>query len=244
KPGLVRTWIAQAYAFGSVFMVPHRQWCYTQELGTHWYHGKVEDFAYLYGFVREKAALLDGYAPLAQTAVLLTDADFDAMKSAAQTLAARNVPFALLYQAQAEDLPPTARDVYAQILTSPAVRETLQEEQLVAWQGFDQLPDAMKEQIQVQGAEDILVSIRQKAGDDAAPLVCHVLNQNYEVVADAVIEVTCTLSIQASLVKREIKTAAIHQPNQAVEVVPIHETNGCLSFEAKNLGLWAIVELN
>ena len=25
KPGLVRLWIAQAYAFGSVFMVPHRQ---------------------------------------------------------------------------------------------------------------------------------------------------------------------------------------------------------------------------
>ena len=82
KPGLVRTWIAQTYSFGSVFMVPHNQWCFTQELGTHWWNGKPEDFAFLYRFVRKNAALLDDYTSLSDMVVLLTDTDFDMMKAA------------------------------------------------------------------------------------------------------------------------------------------------------------------
>ncbi len=40
-PGLVRGWVALSYAAGHCFMVPHRQWCYTPERGTHWYQGPL-----------------------------------------------------------------------------------------------------------------------------------------------------------------------------------------------------------
>jgi hypothetical protein len=51
------------YAHGQRFMVPHpsRQWCFTQELGTHWYEAPVAEYAPLYGFVRANMALLDGF---------------------------------------------------------------------------------------------------------------------------------------------------------------------------------------
>ncbi|MBN1441962.1 MAG: hypothetical protein JXA90_04590, partial [Planctomycetes bacterium] len=60
---IARFWIALTYAHGQRFMVPHptRQWCFTSELGTHWYQAPVEEFAPLYRFIREQASLLDGF---------------------------------------------------------------------------------------------------------------------------------------------------------------------------------------
>jgi hypothetical protein len=63
---LVRFWIALAYAHGQRFMVPHpqRQWCFNQELGTHWYAAPVEAYAPLYRFIRAHAAWFDGFEAL------------------------------------------------------------------------------------------------------------------------------------------------------------------------------------
>lgn len=69
---LVRLWIAVAYAHGQRFMTPHRVWCFTPELGTHWYDGPTDAYAPLYQFVRKQAEWLDGFedmddAPAANT---------------------------------------------------------------------------------------------------------------------------------------------------------------------------------
>jgi hypothetical protein len=60
---LVCFWIALAYAHGQRFMVPHpqRQWCFSNELGTHWYAAPVEAYAPLYRFVGENAGWFDGF---------------------------------------------------------------------------------------------------------------------------------------------------------------------------------------
>jgi len=60
---LVRFWIALAYAHGQRFMVPHpqRQWCFNNELGTHWYAAPIEAYAPLYRFIRANAACFDGF---------------------------------------------------------------------------------------------------------------------------------------------------------------------------------------
>jgi hypothetical protein len=64
---LVRIWVATAYAHGQRFMVPHRQWCFTEELGTHWYNAPVAEFAPMYRFVRRQAAWLDDFVALTDT---------------------------------------------------------------------------------------------------------------------------------------------------------------------------------
>ena len=74
KPCLVRMWIALSYALGQNLMAPHRQWCYTQEKGTHWYSGPTDEYAYMYRFVREHASLLDGYEAVAPVAVVYDNA--------------------------------------------------------------------------------------------------------------------------------------------------------------------------
>ena len=54
---LVCVWIALGYACGQRLMAPHRQWCHTQELGSHWYAGPSEVYVPLYRFVRENRKL-------------------------------------------------------------------------------------------------------------------------------------------------------------------------------------------
>lgn len=55
---LVTIWIALSYACGQRLMAPHKMWCFTQEKGTHWYHGPTSVYAPLYRFVRENPVLL------------------------------------------------------------------------------------------------------------------------------------------------------------------------------------------
>jgi hypothetical protein len=60
---LVRFWIALAYAHGQRFMVPHpkRQWCFNNELGTHWYAAPIEAYAPMYRFIRARSLWFDGF---------------------------------------------------------------------------------------------------------------------------------------------------------------------------------------
>jgi hypothetical protein len=97
---LVRYWIAQAYACGQRFMAPHRMWCHTAEMGTHWYDGPTEAYAPLYRFVRANARWFDGYTPAgAPTAVLFDPraACFGrgCTRALLEALAAANLPFTI-----------------------------------------------------------------------------------------------------------------------------------------------------
>ena len=57
---LVRIWIALAYACGQRMMVPSsRQWCHTQEKGTHWYSAPHKEFIPLYRFIKLHRELFD-----------------------------------------------------------------------------------------------------------------------------------------------------------------------------------------
>lgn len=73
---LVRFWIALTYANGQWFMVPHpqRQWCFNNELGTHWYQAPIEAFAPVYQFIRKNAQWFDGFDPI-DTAEVNTQAN-------------------------------------------------------------------------------------------------------------------------------------------------------------------------
>jgi len=102
KEGLVRLWIALSYAMGHNFMAPHRQWCYTQEKGTHWYDGPDEAYAWVYQFVRRQARLLDGYEAVAPVAVLYDNAARRQGRANIEPICIRlaelNIPFTVVVQ--------------------------------------------------------------------------------------------------------------------------------------------------
>lgn len=256
KPGMVRTWIAQAYAFGSVFMVPHNQWCYTQELGTHWWHGKPEDFAFLYRFVRSKAHLLDGYVSLSNLLVLCSNADFSSVKKMTENLVESNIPFELIYTKEPSNIPErldTLKKDGSSILTTPEFRNKaawLPSSGLPAieWNGIDTIPNQLKPVIAGDAKEKILLSLRSNPSQSNAPIACHVLNQDYNADSDSLnpipktaIELPKTLFDKAQ--KSTISKAIIHEPQKESRTVDVKTTDSAISFEIENLNLWAIVEL-
>lgn len=258
KPGLVRTWIAQAYAFGSVFMVPHNQWCYTRELGTHWWHGKPEDFAYLYQFVRENHSLLDGYISLTNTALIYSTPNYRTIREAAFQLAEANIPYGFIVTGS-EELPirldPKNIALYDYLIVGSEVLENDGEEilrksraRVVQWKNRAGLPEAIKQQVSVKGSDRIRLSLRYNPNHPDAPVVCHLLNQNYDPKRDDVHPTDVRISIRKDLLEKassgnDIKTAQIHVPKREPAQLEIVESNNVITFEVKNLGLWAIIEL-
>lgn len=74
RPGHIRLWIAQAYAYGHVFMAPDKMWT-LRIMGEpdRWYHSKPGDYEDLYHFVRDYAGLFDGYEALASVALVFSN---------------------------------------------------------------------------------------------------------------------------------------------------------------------------
>ena len=70
-PGMIRCWVAEAYAFGNYFMAPYRLWAYTPEKGAHSYRPRHKSkLAPMYQFIRRHADLFDDYEVVSRVAVV------------------------------------------------------------------------------------------------------------------------------------------------------------------------------
>ncbi len=100
RSGLVRGWIAASYAAGHSLMAPHRQWCHTEEKGTHWYEGPRGAYAPLYRFVRENRALLDDHEPWAEVGLVMPHRSFaddrERWIGMGEALSAAGVPYRIV----------------------------------------------------------------------------------------------------------------------------------------------------
>lgn len=71
KPGHIRLWIAQAYAFGHVFMVPTKMWTHRfKGEPDRWYYSKPGDYEATYHFIRDYPELFDDYESVASVALV------------------------------------------------------------------------------------------------------------------------------------------------------------------------------
>ena len=74
RPGHIRLWIAQAYAYGHVFMVPDKMWTLRfRGEPDRWYHSKPGDYEALYHFVRDYPELFDDYESVATVAFVFSN---------------------------------------------------------------------------------------------------------------------------------------------------------------------------
>jgi hypothetical protein len=195
RPGLVRGWIALAYAAGQRLMAPHRQWCYTPEKGTHWYAGPTPAFAQLYQFVRKNAGLFDGYATFADVAVVLPHGSFvkDTQRwfVLANRLAAANISYRVLLAGDGiVDRPLIEADLNAcRSLLIPERREFLPSDaRLIDAMDKDRRVFATVEEAlagvvpAVQVEATVRVLPRVKSGSAAI----HLLNYDYDFAGDRV----------------------------------------------------------
>ncbi|MFC1712975.1 hypothetical protein ACFL6S_04860 [Candidatus Poribacteria bacterium] len=197
--GLVRLWIAESYALGHRLMAPHRKWAFTQEKGTHWYQSKPEDFSYLYQFVRKNADLLDGYEPYSQIAVVFSSKSarlrgIGVIREACKRLADSNLQFSIVVAGDEwlEDRLSidTLKKFDTAIVPEPADLSEIQKAALQKWESVkskkanhitsaDDIEniDFDKPAARVTGPPNIWVLPRLNPN---GPVVCHILNRNYD----------------------------------------------------------------
>lgn len=253
KPGLVRTWIAQDYAFGHALMAPHRQWAYTKEKGTHWYQSQPEDYAHIYRFIRRNADLFDGYEDVALVGLLYDNAaarkSTRDMREAALWLAKNNVPFSMALAGDewldARLTPERLAPYRALVVAGPTQLEGAQKDALqgaakagkiIAWDpksGIDPaaLERLLPRQIVFAAGENIVVVPRAVPGNPSAPAILHLLNRNYDEASDS------TKSLARISVRLGRELFGGHDFSKATLYAPPQK------FDAENAGVGEVTRL-
>jgi hypothetical protein len=259
RPGLVRAWIAQAYAFGHQFMPPVRQWCYTKEKGTHWYEPGPEEFAPLCRFVRANARLFDGYDSVAQVGLLASCPALRRWKreamDACRDLVRLNVPFRLVLAGDDLMEDRLTRDdligLRALVVAEPTMLDAAQQavldeagQRVVTWPDEGRLRRLAPRLIALEGAEGVTVVPRVRPEEPAAPYVCHLVNRNYSAETDApVLQRQFTLWLSDELFRRELAAATLHAPDREPVALDVEAAPGGVEIAIPRLDLWAVLEL-
>ena len=259
KPGLVRTWIAQAYAFGHQFMPPVHQWCYTQEKGTHWWSPDPKEFDYLTQFVRANARLFDGYDSVAHVGLLYSNAAFRHYKrgatDACSEMALRNVPFRIVMagdewlpgRLKPDDLKGLDALVYVEPADlDPAQQKVLDESKIaVKWaDAKDRLTRLAPQYISVMGAQNVTVVPRARGDDASAPFVCQLVNRNYDLKSDAMeVQRDFTIRLADSLFGAGVRAAKLYAPNAEPVELKVDREGQAGVIHVPSLDIWGVLEL-
>ncbi len=261
--GLIRHWAALSYAHGHMLMAPHRQWCYTQEKGTHWAEFPAEELAWVYRFVRQSERLLDRYEAVAPVGVVY---DVAAQRQGradirpiAVALAERNVPFTIAmagddwlpdYRLSAEQLAGFRAVVVPKDLAMDAEQKGLleaaaDEGRLLTWPDDAKLETLLPSPVVVKGSEHVAVVPRAVPDDSAAPVVVHLVNRRYDGQADAMVpQRDFTVRLRADLFPgRTITRATLHAPREEPTSCTLRTEGEYIELTIPRLDLWAIVEL-
>ena len=259
KPGLVRAWIAQAYAFGHQFMPPVRQWCYTKQKGTHWYEPDPREFAYLCRFVRQHAELFDGYEAVARVGLLYSNAALRRYKrqamDACAALARMNVPFKLVLagddwldaRLEAGGLAGLKALVYTEPTYLDAAQQAVLDgakDMAVLWPDEERLLELAPPMIRVEGASDVTVVPRARPHDPKAPFVCHLVNRSYSLATDSrVVQRGFVVRLSDDLFGEPIARATLYAPRAEPISLELRRSGDGAEITVPELDLWAILSL-
>ena len=250
-PGLVQGWIAFSYAAGHALMVPNRQWCYTPQKGTHWYEGPKEKFAPLYQFVRQNAALFDGYTSHADLTVAFAQRTFgrDPGKviGLCNKLAAANISYRIaLGGNEVVDHPLPAEDVReaARLLVIEPKDFSPPDQQLLATvegerrcDNLEQALASVAPAVHVESADALRVLPRVRPG----LAVIHLVNWTYDPSRAGVApikNVRLKMNLRALGIPN-VTEARLLAPGLQPETLDIRDSN----VTVPELALWAVLEI-
>jgi hypothetical protein len=254
--GLVRAWIAQSYAYGHNFLVPHDVWCGE---GATSYQSRPGDYDDLYRFVRRHATLLDEYEPVADVGLLYSHKAArrwrQQSKHAALELTRRNIPFRFIVagddwlplELSRQDL----EGLKALITTRPSYLTADQQQvldtacdRLTEWPDFERLHSLVPPQIRADGATNVSVLPRAHAEDASAPGVCHVLNGNYSADQDAIVSTgTFRVRLADSVYGKRIEKVTFLSPGRPEASCDVQTDEDGVTVSVPSVEHWAILKL-
>jgi hypothetical protein len=251
--GLVRGWIALSYAAGHRLMAPHRQWCYTPQLGTHWYQGPADRYAPLYRFVHENADLFDGYQAHADLTVVVPHRSFILESNRwfrlFEQLAADNYSYRIRLAGDEivdHPLPVTLANSRTPLWIPDADHFLPHDLQLVEklraerpiLRNVEEVGRQVKPAVRVRSSQPIRVLPRTRPGS----AVVHLLNFDYDFDQDDIRPVrnVHVLLDLAALGVPDARACRVISPGQPSRRLPLQGNQVSLS----DLGLWSILLLN
>ena len=278
RPGHIRLWIAQAYAYGHVFMAPDKMWTlrYAGE-PDRWYHSKPGDYESLYHFIRDYPELFDGYESVAAVALVFSNkavrqylgdrlssghlggqnrsAPRTELAEACFALSRANVPFRIIVAGDEwvddrllhSDLSPYRTVVRFEpsfLTASQEAKLKTAGDSLVAWSGASDLLNSVGRDIRISGADNVSAQLRHQPTEADAPLICHLLNSNYDIDSDCYETLRdIELTITGSLLDGTFSRAMLYAPEEPPREITCRTVGSDTVVTVPQMNMWAIVTL-
>lgn len=257
RPALVRSWIAQAYAYGARFIVPIWNWAG----GTDFYYGDPKEYEFIYDFIHTNSTLFDGYELSAQVGLLMpyegTRYGTENVDQAIKNLIVENIPFNLVisggkwwnkkleeWDLKRFDLLALSPDMQYLNITEKALADrykTKSSGSADTTSMFAILP----RQIDVSaGNEKVNVVPRVNHDSPEVPYVVHLVNMQYneaEIAMDTVKDFT--ISFKHSLFNRDIIEATLLRPGEPSLDLEMDSIKNGFSVSIPELAQWGLIRM-
>ncbi|MFB3107176.1 MAG: hypothetical protein ACE1ZA_19950, partial [Pseudomonadales bacterium] len=264
---LISSWIAQAYANGANFMVPHAMWSYSEVApGNPYYYLTPGELEPIYNFVADNSELFDDYEAVANVGLVYVHNAYRNnsldVYAAAGELMEQNIPFELLIAGD-EWWPKTLSDsdqlnrlqelsVVVETNATSQYIDSVQQSVLdgvsgktVTWDNNDlsALLNLLDREIDVS-ASDVAAFPRMHASDPVAPSILHLVNRNYNSSTSTLTsQNNFTVTLTDQLFNGEIQSALYHRPGASTLNLLVTDGNGDVTITIPNLSDWGVLEL-
>ncbi len=117
-------------------------------------------------------------------------------------------------------------------------------DRLVTWSGLDTVLDTSGRHIWATGAENLSVLPRVQPAEEGSPLVCHLLNSDYDLESDRYRELgEFKLTISDKLLGRSYSMATLYAPGHDPIIIDVRAEGGASVVELSRLEMWTVLKL-
>ena len=117
-------------------------------------------------------------------------------------------------------------------------------ERLVTWAGISDLLERVGIDIDVNGAENLSVLLRYRPDEADGPVICHLLNSNYDLQSDRFTPLNnVEVVIAKDLLGRSFSRAMLYAPGQDPETIDCRESVAATVLTVPKIDMWAIIKL-
>ncbi len=270
--GMLKQWVALSYAMGGNFMIPHRLWASTHESGSmSVYNAPFDEFVPLYRFVQDHAGMFDGYQDCSQVGLLYSNnsrrMQSTAVNQACWELLNSNIPFSLALAEdkyvpayatmQREDLseyellliPGNSLDEsFLSQRDKELVSELLQKYKAMFMGEIQNISRKIVPLVSAEKGRKLWVLPRRKNSDPSAPVLVHVINNNYDRDNDRLfMQKGAVISISKRLFEgNEVKGIEVFMPGEESseqELAVEYDEDGNILVTLPEGKLWWLIKL-
>jgi len=117
-------------------------------------------------------------------------------------------------------------------------------DRLITWSGARDLLDRVGGAIAVTGAKSVSVQLRQMPDQPDAPVICHLLNSNYDLTSDTYESLRdVELTIAGDLLERVFSRATLYAPEEAPREIDCRAAGMDTIVSLPSVDIWAIIKL-